>query len=63
VQPDRPLPLLSGGLAFGHGLDAMIHRVADQVQQRIGQLMQHPTVQFGVDPSCIPPDVFSLRSR
>ena len=38
----------------------MIHRIADQVQQRVGQLVQHAPIQFGVGTSRLPADVLAL---
>ena len=46
VERDRPLGGLAGGLADLGRLDAVVGRVADHVDQRIAQLVDHPLVQL-----------------
>ena len=45
------------------GVDAVIDGVADQVKQRVGELMQHAAVHFGVGAASLPADVLALRPR
>ena len=60
MQSDGAVRRLSGRGALVGGLDAVIDGVADQVQQRIGELVQHAAVHFGVQAACFPPHLFAL---
>ena len=48
VQGDGPLARLSRGLADLGQLDAVVRRVAHQMDQRIAQFVDHPLVELGL---------------
>ena len=48
VEGDRSLARFSGRLANVGQFDAVIGRIADHVDQRIAQLVDHPLVQLGL---------------
>ena len=43
--------------------DAVVDRVADQMHQRVGELVQHAAIQFGVGTFDLPADVLALGPR
>ena len=47
-QADPPFGRLAGGGALGGGLQAMVDGVADQVDQRIGEPLDHGLVELGL---------------
>ena len=60
VQPDRCLGRLARGLALRGRFDAVVDGVAHEVQQRVGQLVQHATVELGVAAPHVPADLLVL---
>ena len=63
VQPDGGLRGFAGPFPLVGEFDAMVDRIADQMHQRVGELVQHASIQFGVDSLCLPPDVLAQGPR
>jgi hypothetical protein len=60
VQPDIALAWLARRFPVGGGLDPVVYRVPDQMQQRIGQPVEDTAVQLCVGAAYFPLDFLAL---
>ena len=63
VEADRPVGRFARRFTLGHRFDAVINRIANQVNQGIGELQQHAPVHLGIRAAGVPSNVLALRPR
>ena len=63
VQADGAVSRLAGRFTFGDRFDAVVDRVTDQVDERVGELEQDAAVHLRVRTPGVPPDVLALCAR